>query len=146
MKYISSFILFLAVFLILLVSTIYAQEAVTRVRGNVYNMNNGGAGIGGLSVTVNCLGNVQNATTDSNGLYVVDYTQIQCPIFMPVSASVTFNGEPQSQTVFVSHNNRATIDFYFGAVNVPEFGLVTGMVAAAGSAVAYFGMKKKFSH
>lgn len=125
---------------------IIAQEGVTRVRGNVYNMNNGGAGIGGLTVTVNCLGNIQNATTDSNGLYVVDYTHLQCPIFMPVSASVTFNGEPQSHTVFVSHNNRATLDFYFGAVAVPEFGAITGALAAIGSGITYFGLRRKFSH
>ena len=38
------------------------------------------------------------------------------------------------------------MDYYFGATSVPEFGVVTGVVAAIGSGLAYWGMKRKFAY
>ena len=146
MKFIFSFLLLIAAFVVVSAFPILAQESNTRVRGNVYNMNAGGQGIGGLTVTVTCNGIVKTGVTDSFGLYVVDYAQEECGRFTRVTSQVTFNGEPQSQTVFVSHNFRATLDFYYGSTSVPEFGAITGIVTAVGSGLAYLGLKRKLSH
>lgn len=145
MKKINTFLLLLGAFVVLGASQISAQATTTRVRGNLYDMDNGGAAIGGVPVTVNCNGNVQNTSTNGSGLYVVDYPAAQCPAFTAVSASATFNGQPQSQTVYVADVNRATLDFYFGASSVPEFGMIPGLVAAVGSGAAYLGFRRKFS-
>ncbi len=141
MKNILSLTLLLSTLLFVLPVISFAQSGITRVRGNIYDMNNGGQGIGGLSVNVNCNGNNKTAVTDSNGLYVVDYTQAECPAFTGVSSTVTHNGETQSYTVFTSHDFRATLDFYFGSTAVPEFGAIGGVVAAVGSGLAYLGMR-----
>lgn len=116
----------------------------TRIRGNAYNVNNG-TRVAGETVTVVCNGVTKTAVTDANGLYVVDYTNAQCNQFQAVTASLTFNGNTQSQTVFVSDNYRATLDFYFEAASVPEFGLLPGMFAAAASAGSYLLLKRKQS-
>lgn len=120
----------------------FAQSATTRVRGNVYDQTSGFIGLGGLTVTVNCNGNIQTRTTDSYGLYVADFSSSACPIYAPVTSTVTYNGQTQQQTVFVSSQNTATLDFYYGSVAVPEFGLITGLVAAGGSGLAYLKMRK----
>lgn len=135
------FVFFISLFF---VSPVSADENFTRVRGNVYDVANGG-GIGGLTVTVNCQGHVQTPTTDANGLYIADYSHEDCPKFLGVSSSVTHNGQTQSDTVYVSHNYRATMDFYFGATSVPEFGAVGSIVSAIGSGLVFLGIKRKFT-
>ncbi len=116
----------------------------TRVRGNVYNVSSGGR-VAGETVTVNCDGVVKSAVTDVNGLYVVDYSHAECNQYRPVTATVSFNGQTQNQTVYISHDYRATLDFYFGATGVPEFGLIPGIVAATASAGSYLMLRRKRS-
>ena len=140
-KYIFGLLLSLSIFLA--AGTVHAQSGTTRVRGNIYDYNNGGQGIGGLNVTVVCNSISKGAITNSFGLYVVDYTASECPAFTPVSATVTFNSQTQSQTVFVSGGNTATIDFYYGSVSVPEFGMIPGIVAAVGSGLGYLGLRRR---
>lgn len=119
------------------------KETNTKVRGNVYDQT-AGVPIGGLAVSVTCNGNTKTATTDGNGLYVVQFTKSQCDKYAPVSASATFNGEPLSMSVLVSAQNTATMNLNFGMVAVPEFGLITGLVSAVGSGVAFLGLRRKF--
>ncbi len=117
----------------------------TRVRGNVYDQT-AGVPIGGLSVSVTCNGITKTSSTDGNGLYVVDFTKAECDKFAPVTASATFNSENQNQSVLVSSTNTATMDLNFGLIAVPEFGLVTGVISALGSGVAFLGLRRKFTH
>lgn len=127
----------------LLSFVIFAQSAhATTIRGNAYDTENG-TGAAGASVTVVCNGISQNAVTDSNGLYTVNYTNEQCGQFKPVTSTATFDGQSQSQTVFVSDGFRATLDFYFGAAGVPEFGLIPGIVAAGSSLAGFIALRKR---
>ncbi|MFA6005278.1 MAG: hypothetical protein WC775_02215 [Patescibacteria group bacterium] len=135
--------LFLCLSLLMVPAVLANNPGVTRVRGNVYDQDNGGAGIGGLTVNVTCNGNSRNATTDGNGLYVVDYTRSECPQFGPVSSAVSHNGQSQSDTVYVSDVYTATMDFYFGTISVPEFGMIPGAIAAIGSIGTYLALRRK---
>jgi hypothetical protein len=117
--------------LLLCVSSVHAADP-TRVRGNAYAS---GDGAPGASVAVTCGGITKNVVTDSNGLYTVDFTNAQCPQHAGVNATTTYNGQSQSQTVFVSSDYRATLDFYFEATSVPEFGLL-GSIGATGTSIA----------
>ncbi len=114
----------------------------TRVRGNVYDFA-AGNWVEGTNVSVTCEGITLVGTTTATGLYVVDFKKNECPKFALVSATVTHAGETLSQTVQVSNRFTATMDFSFGAVGVPEFGMIPGVVAALGSGVAYLGLKRK---
>ncbi|HRN69623.1 MAG TPA: hypothetical protein PLS49_00430 [Candidatus Woesebacteria bacterium] len=115
----------------------------TRVRGNVYDQV-AGTPINGLPITVSCNGITKTANTDGNGLYVIDFTKAECDKYEPVSANATFNGEPLSMSVLVSAQNTATMDLNFGLIAVPEFGMVTGVLGAVGSGVAFLGLRKRF--
>ena len=140
-----AYVLFAAVFF---APSAFAAPHLTVVRGNVYNQSAGNQGIGGLKVFVTCLDTnnktiKKKATTDSFGLYTVHYAQRRCKDFSPVTASVTYKGQTQSQTVLISAQSTATLDFYFGSANVPEFSLFTGMAALVGSAGVFFFLRKK---
>lgn len=116
----------------------HEKSHVTVVRGNVYDESKGGQGIGSLKVTVTCAENKNKSvsatdTTDRNGLYTVAFNSSQCKKYAPVSATVTYNGQAQTDTVYVSAQNTATMDFYFGVTNVPEFGLIPGLIATVSS-------------
>lgn len=145
--------LFLAL-VVLFPGSAMAAGNLTTVRGNVYNLTNG-TRLGGLTVSVSCImrekknGDLKiktkTAVTDSNGLYTVTYSAERCEAYENVYASVTYNGETKNHSVWVSHVNTATMDFYYGSdpVNVPEFGLLPGIVAAVASTGAYLGLKLK---
>lgn len=125
-----------------------AKSDLTTVRGNVYNESNGGKGISGLTVTVSCVGKnnktkTKTAITDGNGLYTVNFKEDKCEDFNPVTSKVTFNGQTQNETVYVSEQNTATLDFYFGSESVPEFSMLTGAMAVLGSAGAFLVLRKK---
>ena len=140
-----AYVLIAAVFL---APSAFAAPHLTIVRGNVYNQSSGNQGIGGLTVTVTCLGTknkiiTRTASTDSFGLYTVHYAERRCKDFSPVTATVTYKGQTQTQTVLISAQSTATLDFYFGSANVPEFSLFTGMAALIGSVGAFFFLRKK---
>lgn len=148
--------LFILIFsLAFLFSAAQADAAgnLTVVRGNVYNITNG-TRLGGLTVSVSCVirekknGDLKIRTktdvTDANGLYTVKFNAERCEAYENVYASVTYNGETKNHSVWVSHQNTATMDFYYGsATNVPEFGLIPGAIAAVSSAGAYFALKRR---
>lgn len=145
MKNISLFTILLTAFMFMGVSDSFAKDSssTTRVRGNVYDQVNG-VPINGLSISVTCNGITKTGNTDSNGLYVVDFTKAECDKFDPVSATGSFNGEVLNKSVLVSSVNTATMDFDFGLVAVPEFGLIQGAMAAVGSGIAFLGLKRRF--
>lgn len=131
----------------LLVPQSFADADKTIIRGNVYNESNGGKGIGGLTVTVSCAGKhtnlTQTATTDGNGLYTVHFSGEKCQEHKPVTSTVTFQSQTQSETVLVSEQDTATLDFYFGSANVPEFNPLTAIAAVVASAAGFILLKKK---
>lgn len=113
----------------------------TEVRGNI----NANGWVSGLTVTVSCNGNVSHPVTDGFGLYVVDYTHLQCGKYKPVTTTVTFNGQTQSKTVLVSAQYTATLDFNFAPIGVPEFGLITGIITTLTSAGAFLMLRRKIA-
>lgn len=141
--YIFSALLFTALFIV--PSSAAAKTDFTIIRGNVYDQDNGGKGIKGLNVEVTCNEDKKkNDKTDKNGLYTVKFSEKKCPKYKPVTAEVTYNGQTQTQTVYVSDQNTATLDFYFGTpISVPEFGFIPGVIAALSSAGAFLALKKK---
>ena len=126
----------------------HERSNLTVVRGNVYDESKGGKGIGGLHVAVSCVSDKnrtisRNAVTDRNGLYTVRYNEERCEAHQPVFATVTYNGQTQTDNVYVSQQNTATMDFYFGSVSVPEFGFIPGAIAAVASVGTFLTLKKR---
>jgi len=124
-----------------------AKSNQTVVRGNVYNMGNGGKGIKGLTVTVQCVFSkkktvIKTDKTDPFGLYTVKFNP-KCDQGSPVTSTVTFNGQTQSETAYVSDVGTETNDFYFGSTSVPEMNGITLSVAFIGSVGLYMFLKKK---
>jgi hypothetical protein len=126
---------------------VFANSNSTVVRGNVYNESNGGKGIGGLTVTVQCFANkkktpTKTAVTDNFGLYTVTFNP-KCDQGDSVTSTVTFNGQTQSETAGVSGSGTETNDFYFGSTSVPEMNGLALAVAFIGSVGLYMFLKKK---
>ncbi len=136
-----------AIFAVVLPANAFANSLYTMVRGNVYGDNF--AGLGGLTVTVTCADAVKNhvetktAITDNYGLYTVNFDKNTCGAYQPITSTVTYKGQTQTQTVYVSHDQQATLDFYYGTMtSVPEFGLVTGAMAALTSGSSLFAFRR----
>ena len=108
----------LFVSLILLLSstptTVFGDTSVT-VRGNLNNVVPGPklVPIMNQPVTVVCGGITKNATTDSNGLYTVSYTESGCHPFSAISTKSDYNGSVLTRKVHVSSEGQATIDLFF---------------------------------
>lgn len=141
--------LILAITIPMLISTpvALAKSTSTVVRGNVYNESNGGKGIGGLEVTIQCFINHKKApiktdVTDNFGLYTVNFSP-KCDQGSPVTSTVTFNGQTKSETALVSGVRTETNDFYFGSVAVPELNVFTTFAAFLACAGVYLFFKKK---
>jgi len=125
----------------------FANSNSTVVRGNVYNENNGGKGIGGLTVIVQCFINkkktpIKTAITDSFGLYTIRFNP-KCDQGKTVTSTVTFSGQTQSVSAEVSGSGTETNDFYFGSTSVPEMNGLTLTAAFLASVGAYMFFKKK---
>lgn len=145
MKYkniLTSIILTLVISLFVFPTTAVASTNVTTVRGNIYDLENGGKGIKDLTVSVTCNATTQNVVTNGNGLYIAQFKNKDCKKYQGVTSVVTYKSKSQTQTVYVSSNNRATLDFYYGsAVSVPEFGPIAGAIALVGSMGSYFALR-----
>ncbi len=103
------------------------------------------ANANGASVSVTCNGNTLNTTTASNGNFSVTFADGQCNQGDTVTVNANLNGENASESQ-TAGPGAGTISFNVitlaGVVAVPEFGLITGLVAAAGSGIAYMKMRK----
>ena len=88
------------------------------IRGNVYNVTPQGLRpLSGLLVTVSCpihnKKKSQTVTTDVNGLYTVNFSNKKCDPFSQVKATTSYNGQTTTESVFVSAESTATLNFYF---------------------------------
>jgi hypothetical protein len=116
------------------------NKDVTTARGNLYGDNF--QGVAGIPVTVTCK-NTKTTTTDGKGLYTITFPKSKCPAYHQITATTTYHGQAQTNSVLVSAKNTATMDFSFGSVSVPEFGMFTGGIATVLSAGSFLLFKKK---
>lgn len=103
--------------------------------------------VDGASVSVTCNGNTQTATSNAAGFYSVQFANNVCTTGM--NASVTATKNSQSGSASGVMQDGGTIGFLrldLAVVHVPivpEFGLITGLVALATSAGSYAFLKKR---
>jgi hypothetical protein len=117
----------------------FAYTHQTVVRGNIYSNTN----ISGIPVTVSCNGVTQQTHTNGNGLYTASFPPNLCRKYSFVSATIQVNGQTQTESVLVSSQNTATMDFSCNTLSVPEFGLIPGALATLTSIGSFLAIKRK---
>lgn len=102
----------------------------------------------GATVTVDCDSNLQSTTSDANGFYSVQFANVGCIAGEAVVVTAEKNG--QSGTSNGVMQDAGTVGFLkldIAVVHVPvvpEFGLVTGLLALSTSGASYFFLKRRF--
>jgi len=89
--------------------------ATVTIRGNLNKVTPGVSlvPITNQQVKVVCGGITKTATTNASGLYVTTFTEAGCVPSSPVSTKSAYNGSIITRQVWVSSENRATIDLLF---------------------------------
>ncbi len=139
-KYLASS-LFILLTTLVLSSTVFAAEKTAR--GKIKTSSSANAN--GASVSVECNGTTLNDTTDSNGDFEVVFADGVCESGALATLNASFNGESATATKEAGIGPIINFNVVFLAETtaVPEFGAVTGVLAAAGSAFAYFKLRRK---
>jgi hypothetical protein len=128
-----------------------ATFETTFVSGIITDATNGNAAVAGASVTVDCNGNLEYATSDALGGYEVQYTTAECPLNSAVSVSATYDGlNGNSNSVSWSSLNQQVGCLQL-IVNVacadvplvPEFGTLVGVLTALGAVGVFFVVRRK---
>ena len=130
----------IAAAVLVLNSTVLA--APTDVFGTVTDAN--GDPVNHASVDVLCGTTTKHANTDSNGFYTVNFGNGQCDSGQGVTVNVEKDGNTGSNNGTMGSSN-VNIDVVIQAPSIPEFGLLTGIVAMSGSAGTYLLLKKRAS-
>lgn len=127
------------------VSHAEAQSIDTIIKGTVKD--GGGGVVAGANVSVTCDGVTRNTTTNGSGDYLVMYSRAECAQGDTATATATASeGTGSADGTVQRYNYGPGLDLDIAIINisVPEFGMVTGMVTAVGSGLAYLGLKRKF--
>ncbi len=128
-----------------------ATYETTFVSGNVTDATNGNAPVAGADVTVDCNGNKEYATTDSNGGYVVQFTAEECGAEDDVKVTASYStltGENESVAWETQNNQIGCLELIVNVACgnvplVPEFGTVIGIVTALGALGVFFIVRRK---
>lgn len=128
--------------LILVPAVAAADPGVTDISGVVsYNGNPVGSGI---TVTVNCKGNILTDTTDSSGSYFVEYSQTKCQKNQTATASATVNGHTGSNSGETKDGGSNKLNVAVVNINVvPEFGLITAGASALIGGAAFTVIRRR---
>lgn len=117
-----------------------AAAATVHPGGTVVDSSNNP--VQGANVTITCNSTVLNEVTDVNGEYSSTFANNLCDPTDTVFVTAEFNGETGSTSSPAGTGTLPLPLIVLSAVAVPEFGLITGLVAAGGSALAYMKMRK----
>lgn len=126
------------------VSQTHAQSIDTIIKGTVKD--GSGSVVNGANVSVTCDGVTRNTTTNSSGDYLVMFSRAECAQGDTATATATASeGTGSADGTVQRYNYGPGLDLDIAIINisVPEFGMVTGMVTAIGSGLAYLGLKRK---
>ena len=97
-------------------------------------VSNSGAPVVGASVSVTCNSNVLNAITNVNGVYFVQYSNVQCPVGQIVNVNASSGSMAGSNSgSMMAGSAVGGVQVDVAVVNVPlvpEFGLITGAVTS----------------
>lgn len=144
MKRFFSVLVLAGFFLFLSASQTRAQSIDTIIKGTVKD--GAGTAVSGASVSVTCDGVTRSTTTNSSGDYLVMYSRAECAQGDNATATATASeGTGSADGTVQRYNYGPGLDLDIAIINisVPEFGMVTGMVTAIGSGLAYLGLKRK---
>lgn len=98
--------------------------------------------VDGANVVVSCNGNILNAVTNSIGLYIVQYANLEdCKKHDLVTVSASKGSEAGSNSKDMG-NVQININVRMSAVSVPEFGFTTTLLTIVASATAFIFFKK----
>jgi hypothetical protein len=86
------------------------------------------------------LSNPEYVYTDANGLYVKQFSEGQCEMGDTVRVQLGDTGNIHKVTV---ESTTVVVDLNSPIATVPEFGLLTGGLAALTSTGAFFGLRKR---
>ncbi len=142
-----SLLSFLTLLSFIFISPVQAQTAnITTIRGQI--LDDEGQPFKFAKVQVNCDGKTQNSITSGQGKYIAIFAGNNCGIGDPVTVTATKDGKSGSSTGIVQNRRDGRIvDVNFSVVsfniNVPEFGLLPGAIAALGSAGAFLAIRRR---
>lgn len=136
----TSLVLVITAFMLLANS---AFAASLTIKGKIKDSSNGNAS--GASVSVTCNGATLHTTSAHNGNFEVIFPDGVCNSGDSVSVTASLNGETGSAVQNALPNTTNFGNINLAAIAVPEFGMITGLVAAAGSGLAYMKMRKGFN-
>lgn len=128
------------VFVALLFSMSFAFAAETVINGKVYSGNDiNSPVVVGANVDVTCNETLLSSTTDDTGYYFVMYGDEICP--MGSSAQACVGSVCNSGTVndTLEQFNITGVDIF----NVPEFSVITAMVALVGATAMFVVIRKR---
>jgi len=156
MKTNKTFGLMITAMLILSISMISATPIcatveTTYISGIITDQTNGNVPVSGASVNVNCNGNIQTTTSDSNGSYSVQYSASECGNGDNVVVSATHNGLSGSNNDATWYTENSTIGCLQLIVDVacanvplvPEFGIAIGGLTILSAVGIFFFVRRK---
>ena len=134
-----STVMFLALFSIFVGKVNAAVFQFGVVTGAVSNSGNP---VAGANVSVTCNSNVLNAITNVNGVYFVQYSNVQCPVGQLVSVNASSGSMAGSNSgTMMAGSAVGGVQVDVAVVNVPlvpEFGLMIGAVTSLVSGGLFF--------
>lgn len=130
---------------------ICATYETTMVSGTVTDATNGNVAVAGADVTVDCNGNKEYATTDSNGGYAVQFTESECGYEDDVKVTASYStltGENETVAWYTENKQVGCLELIVNVACgnvplVPEFGTVIGIVTALGALGVFFIVRRK---
>ncbi len=114
----------------------------TVITGIVYDAS--GNIVVGSNVTIDCNGHISSVESGSNGQYVINYENGECPLYSSFFASAEKNGMSGYSSGTVSHE---LTKFNLGIADitiVPEFGFFMGMLTLLSSIGIFFVVRKEW--
>jgi hypothetical protein len=122
------------------------ENVPTVITGSVKNQQN--HFVNGAAVTIVCIHNGASntkTTTTHNGFYSVSYRYDKCDETDQVTVTATKDGQTGINTGTVKEL-RCLMDIaIINIIMVPEFGLISGALAVAGSVGGYLKLKRKIN-
>ena len=110
------------------------------IKGKIKDSSNANAS--GASVSITCNATTIGTTSDANGNFEVVFPDGVCNAGDMVTVNALLNGESGSAAQSAQPNTTNFGNIQLSVVAVPEFGVITGLVAAAGSGLVYLKMRK----
>jgi len=97
--------------------------------------------VSGATVIVSCNSEVDSTTSDTDGIYEVEFSDSTCTVGDNVTVTASKDGMVGSNTSVVK--SYTTVNLAIVNVSIPEFGTITAGLALLGGAAVHYWRKRK---